>query len=50
MRKVLILALLLQASAIAPAWAENCGNPCDEGRVWTDKEGGKCIKPPPATS
>lgn len=43
----LILALLLQASAIAPALAEICGNPCDEGFVWSDRNMGMCVPAPP---
>lgn len=45
---VLFLALALQLAGAAAALAEgeNCGNPCDDGYVWTDKDGGKCIPRP----
>jgi hypothetical protein len=49
----LILALLLPAAAAAPALAQDCGNPCEDGYVWTDADMGKCIPAPtpaPTTS
>ncbi|MEC9368336.1 MAG: hypothetical protein VX871_06530 [Pseudomonadota bacterium] len=40
-----VLVLILQAAPAA--WADaNCGNPCDDNEVWTDKHGGKCLPKP----
>lgn len=45
---ILTLALLVTTAALAPAQAiEICGNPCEEGYVWTDKNMGMCIPAPP---
>lgn len=46
----LILALFLQAAAIAPALAQMCDTRCDEGEVWTEAEGGTCIPEPKPVS
>lgn len=39
------LAILIVASVSVIA-EEICGNPCEEGYVWTDKDMGKCIPAP----
>lgn len=41
----LTLAFLFFGAALAVA-NEICGNPCEEGYVWTDKDMGKCIPVP----
>lgn len=46
----LILALLLQAFALAPALAQVCDTRCDEGEVWTELDGGTCVPNDPKTS
>lgn len=45
-RLVFALALLTLTATVAHA-TEICGNPCEEGYVWTDKDMGKCIPAPP---
>jgi hypothetical protein len=46
----LILALLLQAFALAPVLAQVCDTRCDEGEVWTELDGGTCVPNDPKTS
>lgn len=38
----LVLALVLQLAAIAPALAQGCANPCPEGQIWSGEEG-RCV-------
>jgi hypothetical protein len=45
--KLAVPAVALLLAAVAPALAQNCGNPCEDGYVWTDKDMGKCIPAPP---
>jgi len=46
MRLTSTLLLLLLGAASAAA-VEICGNPCEEGYVWTDRNMGMCVPAPP---
>lgn len=47
MTRLVFTVVLLLCGATAALAIEICGNPCEEGYVWTDKDMGKCIPAPP---
>ena len=46
LRPVCMLMFLLIGPAAADA-LEICGNPCEEGYVWNDRNMGMCVPAPP---
>lgn len=46
MTRLLSMALLLVVGASAVMAAEICGNPCEDGFIWTDKNMGMCVPAP----